>query len=211
MENAPPEQNSAAPASAVASPKANDGSSAPAPPEDEAPNRDLRLTPSPTAENQGTAPRNERMDDSSGPPVTLRLSVIHAGLEHASYPIAVGHYNGDVLTGAEWVLDDRLNSKLSSRRAMNLYPGPESTAEVVLAPGLAPPGALVIGLRETGELTSDIVTRGIVVATLRLALARLEEPAEDEGQTGCRAVAFSTLLIGTRGGRALAIESSIAA
>lgn len=146
-----------------------------------------------------------------GPPVTLRLSVVHAGLEHALYPLAVGHYDGDVLTGAEWVLNERLDGRLARRRSMNLYPGPEGTVELILAPGLSPPGALVIGLGEVGQITADIVTRGIVTGALRLALARLEAPPAAGQQQPWRPAALSALLIGTRGGRALTIEGSITA
>jgi tetratricopeptide (TPR) repeat protein len=151
----------------------------------------------------------QRMDES--PPVVLRLSVVYAGLEHARYPLAVGHYEGDVLSGAASVLNDRLGGRLASRHAMGLYPGPEGTAEVILTPGLSPPGALVIGLGQVGQITARTVTRGIVAAALRLALARTEVTAESGQSQPWQSAAFSALLIGTRGGRALTIESSITA
>ncbi|MCB0190070.1 MAG: hypothetical protein KDE31_37620, partial [Caldilineaceae bacterium] len=55
-------------------------------------------------------------------PFALRLSVTHTNLENAHYPLAIGHYDGDIFVGAERVLDTRLEGRLSKRRAMNLYP-----------------------------------------------------------------------------------------
>ncbi|MCB0106839.1 MAG: hypothetical protein KDE53_13045, partial [Caldilineaceae bacterium] len=155
-------------------------------------------------------------------PVVLKLTVTHTNLENARYPLAIGHYDGDVFAGAEWVLDARLDNKLSKRRAMNLYPGPEGTVEVILAPEMQPPGALVIGLGEIGQLTADIVTRGVTEAALRLALVTLEqqqkrasqtkgEEAETNAPPGPLSVQMSSLLIGRRGGRSLSIESAITA
>lgn len=154
----------------------------------------------------GATPNNVAAD--ADKPVILHLSVLNASLEHATLPLAVGHYQGDVLVGAEAVLDERLKNKLSYRQAMNLYPGPIGTVEVVLAPDLSPPGALVIGLGEVGSLTAEVVTEGIYQAALRLALARLETTTK--GKTPL-SVAFSALLIGSRGAYALSIESSLAA
>ncbi len=149
-----------------------------------------------------------------GPAVTLNVSVLHASLEHASYPLAIGHYDGDMILGAEAVLDGRLNKRLSQLRFMDLYPGKAGTVEVVLNPQRQAAGevkgALVIGLGEVGQITPDIVTRGVTEAALRLALARLGDPIASPAKKPLSA-AFSALLIGTRGGRALSIESAVAA
>src|SRR6185436_15736787 len=110
-------------------------------------------------------------------------------------------------------------------RFMNLYPGKEGTVEVILNPRGQhhgePQGALVIGLGEMGQITPDIVSRGVTEAALRLALAKLDALATSsasatEGPGGLLAgrrasAAFSALLIGTRGGRALSIESAVVA
>ena len=129
-----------------------------------------------------------------GATVTLTVSALHASLEHASYPLAIGHYDGDMIVGAEAVLDGKLDKRLSQRRLMNLYPGKVGTVEVILNPqgqiqGEAK-GALVIGLGEVGQITPDIVTRGVTEAALRLALARLDAPetppASAAGGSGAR-------------------------
>ena len=133
--------------------------------------------------------------------VTLTVSVLHASLEHASYPLAIGHYDGDMIVGAEAVLDGKLDKRLSQRRLMNLYPGKAGTVEVILNPqgqtqGEAK-GALVIGLGEVGQITPDILTRGVTEAALRLALARLDAPdTAPASRTGrlCGLVAKETLI-----------------
>ena len=116
--------------------------------------------------------------------------MLHASLEHASYPLAIGHYDGDMIVGAEAVLDGKLDKRLSQRRHMNLYPGKAGTVEVILNPqgqtqGEAK-GALVIGLGEMGQITPDILTRGVTEAALRLALARLDAPEYPAGQCSGR-------------------------
>ena len=142
--------------------------------------------------------------------VTLKVSVLHASLEHANYPLAIGHYEGDMIVGAEAVLNSQLDDRLFQRRSMGLYPGKPETVEVLLNPqgqwlGEVK-GALIIGLGEVGQITPDIVTRGVTEAALRLALAKLDlRETTPSGTAGRQPIsaAFSALLIGTRGARAL--------
>lgn len=141
----------------------------------------------------------------------LRVSVAHGSLEHASYPVAVGHYFGDLIVGAEAFLDKKLDRRFTQRFGMDLYPGSAGTAEVVLVPNCEPPGGIVIGLGEIGAITPDIVSRGIAAAALRYALMVAECAEQDSAQRSWRSAAFSSLLIGTNGGQALSIESAIAA
>ncbi len=141
----------------------------------------------------------------------LRVSAVHGSLEHARFPVAVGHYQGDVIVGAERFLDGRLGGQLTRRYEMNLYPGEIGTAEVMLASGCTPPGGLVVGLGEVGEIAPEVITRGVTEAALRLALEVAERPGADDSGKGWRSAAFGSLLIGTSGGRSLSIESSIAA
>lgn len=144
--------------------------------------------------------------------VVLRVSVSHGNLRHSSLPLAVGHYAGDTIVSAEKVLDRELGGALSERYRLGLYPGPKGTFEVVLAPGSTPPGALVIGLGDLGELSAAAVTQGVTRAALRYALKVAERPAKP-GEAGTwRSAAFSSLLIGTGGGlRSISVEESVTA
>jgi pimeloyl-ACP methyl ester carboxylesterase len=142
---------------------------------------------------------------------TLQLSVMHGHLRYAKYPVAVGHYVGDSIVSAEAVLNNLLAGRLAERHKMNLYPGPVGTAEVVFdGKDRLPPGALVIGLGEVGEVRADIVRHGITTAALRYALLQAERPARP-GETGYHSAAFSSLLIGTYGGHALTVAESVEA
>jgi pimeloyl-ACP methyl ester carboxylesterase len=142
----------------------------------------------------------------------LRVSVAHGDLRFARYPVAVGHYTGDVIVSAEKTLDDRLNQRLTQRFNIGMYPGPVGTAEVVYVPEATPPGALIIGLGEVGEITPEKVRNGVLRAALRYALTIMDEPMRNgESTQHWRSAAFSALLLGTYGGQALGVEASVSA
>ena len=96
---------------------------------------------------------------------------------------------------------------LSTRFHMELYPGPTGTAEVVRAPCAHPPGALIAGLGEVGEITPEKVRRSMLDACVRYALMRSEDP-KDSGDLP-RSAAFSSMLIGISGGRAISVTDSV--
>jgi CHAT domain-containing protein len=143
--------------------------------------------------------------------ITLNVRVAHGSLEHANYPVAVGHYDGDVIVGAEAALDRLFDGRLSQRFAMRLYPGSDGTAEVILVPGQGPGGALIIGLGEVGQITPEMLTARVTTAALRYALMLADSLKKDAGETGWEAANFSPVLIGTSGGRSLNIDASITA
>lgn len=141
----------------------------------------------------------------------LKVSVSHGDLRHAKFLLAVGHYDGDGIVGAEKYMDWQLGQRLSKRAAMKLYPGPVGTAEVIMGDDkAAPPGALVIGLGEMGRLSPEIVRAGVTTALLRHA-ASVYERQDEESRSGWRSAAFSSLLIGSYGGNALRMKDSVSA
>lgn len=149
-------------------------------------------------------------------PHTLLISVAHGDLRRATYPLAVGHYDGDTIVHAEKRLDDQLGGRLTELFNMYLYPGPEGTVEVIHVPDAHPPGAIIIGLGNVGEIKPSIVRNGVSNAALRHALTVLNEsrnttvPVAEGAQTWLSA-GFSTLLLGTYAGNALSIEGSLSA
>ena len=181
------------------------------------PLRGLKLVPPtaapvlfPTAEEltdgalgQRPRPRREKQV------VPLRVSVAHGSFEYARFPVAVGHYFGDVIVGSEAFLDRKLGGGLTQRYGLQLYPDDLGSAEVILAPGRQPPGGIVIGLGQVGELTPEVLSRGVVRAALRHALAVLHADPPAAGDLRRRSAAFSSVLIGTNSGRGLSIESAI--
>jgi hypothetical protein len=113
--------------------------------------------------------RRRRVRGSSTPPHRARVRVVHDDLTNATSPVLVGHYERDLITGAEAYLDAQLAGRLTERRTMDLYPGPIGTALVEMnSPdrGQAEhPGAIVAGLGLVGDLTP-----GRLTATLANAL-----------------------------------------
>jgi pimeloyl-ACP methyl ester carboxylesterase/tetratricopeptide (TPR) repeat protein len=139
----------------------------------------------------------------------VRVSVLHADLRNANFPVAVGHYQSDTIVHAEEVLDSAFDKALSARFQMGVYPGRQRTSEVILRPkGARPPGALIVGLGQVGEVTADTVRQGVLDASLKHAMAVLETR---QPQGSFLSAAFSTLLIGTFGTRGLTVEESVAA
>jgi tetratricopeptide (TPR) repeat protein len=140
----------------------------------------------------------------------ITLSVTHADLGFARYPVAVGHYLGDMIVSAEAKLDCQLKRRLSRRFQLGVYPGAAGTVEVIRVPDAVPPGALIIGLGQVGTVTPEVVRRGIMTAAVRYALSLTEESGRKEGGAW-RSAAFSAVVIGTKGGSAMTVESSIVA
>jgi CHAT domain-containing protein len=155
---------------------------------------------------------------------TLRVRITHGQLREALHPVLVGHYRGDAIVSAEAELDRRLEQRLSTRFHMETYAGPLGTVEIVRAPDSNPPGAVVVGLGEVGELTTEKLRRCVLEACLRYALACAEDPAtpkqssangtassDSTQQPGHRSAALTSLLIGVSGGSFLSVRDSIAA
>ncbi|NOT59296.1 MAG: CHAT domain-containing protein, partial [Acidobacteria bacterium] len=141
-------------------------------------------------------------------PYTLQLSVMHGHLRYANHPVAVGHYLQDTIVSAEAQLDRELGGRLKERYSLNLYPGAKGTAEVVyVAPDHQPPGALIVGLGEIGEITADTVKDGVAAAALRYAV----QQSERSNANGHRSIGFSSLLIGTYGGHAFTVAEAVEA
>src|SRR5262245_47589440 len=179
----------------------------------------------PGRENQTEAARSQMTTIQKREAHTLVISIAHGDLRLAKYPLAVGHYHGDTIVHAEKRLDNQLGGRLTELFNMYLYPGPVGTVEVIHVPDVKPPGALVIGLGDVGEITPAIVRNGISNAALRHSLAVLNRTRNNCGtakeptgapasngdgplRRGWLSAGFSTLLLGTYGGNALSIEAS---
>ena len=104
------------------------------------------------------------------------VEIVHGDLAFCGRVIAAGHYENDVLVGAEAFIDKKLGGRLSDRRRLGLYPGRIGTGEVVInREGRERddfPGALIVGLGRIGELDVEGLTRcmshGFMLYALRL-------------------------------------------
>jgi hypothetical protein len=113
------------------------------------------------------------------------------------------------LRGAEGWLDARLGGRLSDRLLVGAYPEQEGTAVCVPAPGLSPPGVLVLGLGPGGEVTPDKVARAMTAAVLQWAAdqadAQLETPTEPVP------LGVAAVLVGSNPLDGISVEDSVAA
>jgi CHAT domain-containing protein len=141
----------------------------------------------------------------------LKVSVVHGDLRAAKYPVAVGHYEGDVIVNAEAALDKCLGGRLRQRFDLGGYPGPEGTVEIIrLAKGYRPRGAIVVGLGKVGRLTPERLRHVFKTAASRLAIAVSEAP-EEVADAPYRSAGFSSVLVGTDGGASTGLTDSILA
>lgn len=147
----------------------------------------------------------------TGPRVQVRVT--HGSLAYARHRIAVGHYAGDTIVGAEAYLDRVLGGRLSARRALGLYPGSIGTQALFDHPaGGKPPGALVLGLGRVGELTPSLLCATFTRALLELARQVVEGQGLDRqgAARGPEGIALSCLLIGTGAG-GIGVQESVLA
>ncbi len=144
----------------------------------------------------------------------VQVCVTHGNLAFAAHRVAVGHYQGDTIISAEAYLDHVLDGRLSARHALGLYPGALGTHAVFdhPAPDGKPPGALVVGLGDVGELTASTLSATFARALLELARHTIEAPTCSGGaaSTEPHRIAVSSLLIGTGAG-GIGIRDSVLA
>ena len=124
----------------------------------------------------------------------VAVSVHHGNLAFARYPVMIGHYEGDVIVGAERHLDNSLDGRLSERRDLGIYPGALRSAEVIFSNRKLPAGAVITGLGPVGKLSQSDLAAAIERGVLEFAVKRSEERNAGEGS---REAKLSTLLIGS--------------
>lgn len=139
------------------------------------------------------------------------VTVVHSDLRFSRHPVLVGHYLGDAISGAETLLDHCLSNHLSDVRHMGLYPGVIETCEVMLRRDRNPPGGVVAGLGEFGDLTPGRLRRTIHRAVLRYALDR-KRRATEVGQdlNTMEPIALTSLVNGHKGAN-MTVQQSVQA
>ena len=133
----------------------------------------------------------------------LTVSVLHSHLRQADYPVAIGHYRDDTIVSAEAALDVALGGRLSRRLDLDVYAGAPGAVEILTVPGAHPPGAIVIGLGEVGDLTPEKLARLVANAAVRHAV----RVADTSSAAGWASAAMSTLFIGTDSGSITVADS----
>ena len=139
----------------------------------------------------------------------FRVAVCHGDLAAAKYPVAVGHYVGDTISGTEAVLDRRLAGLMSRRHTLGIYPGPEGTSELFVREQQKRSfTALVVGLGQVGDLTPALLTSGFTAALLKFATSPASRRSGSPHPIG---FAVSSILIGSGAGWGLGVRDSVRA
>jgi CHAT domain-containing protein len=134
---------------------------------------------------------------------TIEVSIVHGDLSYVRHSVLVGHYTGDTIVSAEAVVDRQLQGALRQRLELGVYPGPLGTHAVFLNPEplSKPPGAIVVGLGQVGELTPGLLEAGVRAALIDYALQVARWPDDRFGKPGSpRRASVSCLLVGTGAG-----------
>jgi CHAT domain-containing protein len=154
-----------------------------------------------TAGFGGASPPPQPSDARPAAP-TIELGLRHGDLAYARHAVLVGHYHGDTIVSAEAALDRRLGGALSRRLQLGLYPGALGTHAVFLneKPLDRPPGTVVVGLGQVGQLSPGLLEAGARAAMLEFALQVAQWPDPRFGSALPRSAALSCLLVGTGAG-----------
>lgn len=145
----------------------------------------------------------------------LDVAVRAADLRFVDRPILVGHYDRDVIAGAEALIDDELLAgALRERHELGLYAGQRGTASVVLriAGGQARRwehlrGAVVTGLGGFDQmLSSTDLVDAVRTGVLRYLLQVIDVLGEQDAE-----VPLAALLVGYNSSAHLTVEASVEA
>ncbi|MDA1013649.1 MAG: CHAT domain-containing protein [Planctomycetota bacterium] len=139
---------------------------------------------------------------------TLRIEVVHGSISESEHPVMVGHYEGTPLGGAEKSIDEQFGGLLATRLAIRQYPEHPSQSLFIPGPECEPPGAIIVGMGKSGELTTRRLMQAVTSGVLTYALKTLDEKIEGADVEHC--VDFSTVLLGSHG-NGLPVDSSISA
>jgi hypothetical protein len=145
----------------------------------------------------------------------LEVAVKAMDLRFLTQPVLLGHYEQDLIAGAEALIDrELLDGDLSQRYNLGLYAGPRGTATVVLrVPNEQErrrgslSGAVVSGLGSyDGNLTVDDLTEAVRAGVLRYLLQVIDVLGKDE-----RELPLATLLLGYNSSANLSVAASVEA
>lgn len=136
----------------------------------------------------------------------LEVSISHGDLKYANGPLMIGHFRGEYIAKAEYILDLALDGALSARFRNKAYPGELGTSLFILRDKIKKPsGALIVGLGDQFELTAFRLSNTVCDAIIH-AFHQFKEDSCKNYQTFPDTI--STLLIGSAYGN-LSIETSM--
>ncbi len=141
-----------------------------------------------------------------GQPIHVKIN--HGDLGFASYPVIVGHFEGNDILDAEAAIDRHLNGELSRQLELGAYPGKIGDSLVVLNNKGYFKGAVIAGLGFNDRLTELELEKTLTKALVELALQGDRNTSERSRET--RVYGISPLLVGSSYG-GLDVTSSLRA
>ena len=141
----------------------------------------------------------------------LQVFVTNGDLRYATYPVIAGHFNFDGILYAEKEIDKNLNSALSDRHRINIYPGEIGTSEVFFPRNNDFAGAVIVGLGNFGELTAFQLSYTIQQGVSKYLLTLNQNSALAGGKLADRNINGLTVLTIGCGYGGLTVDGSIRA
>lgn len=140
------------------------------------------------------------------PPIQVKVN--HGDLGFASFPVLVGHFEGNDILDAEASIDRHMNGELSRQLELGAYPGKIGDSIVVLSQRGYFKGALVVGLGFNDRLTELELEKTLTKGLVELALQGDRNTSEKSHET--KVYGISPLLVGSSYG-GLDVTSSLRA
>lgn len=146
----------------------------------------------------------------------LQVSATSGDLRFCLAPVLCGHYYGDVISGAEYIIDHYIvEGRLNERLRLGMYADDVGTSTLVLMPLNSEEkkrqtrrGALIVGLGEmTGRLSSTEITKTVRSGVLKLLLREQEVSCDNHSGV----LKINSLLIGQNSSAQISISESIVA
>lgn len=138
--------------------------------------------------------------------IGLRVRIVHASLEQANWPVIAGRYKGIPMFGALSFLDLRLQGALRRLQEARLLPEDAGTARYLPYEDSFPPGVIIVGQGEFGELTAARLSRSVELGVLDYGHHHHSPTSTEREVLGVAAV-----LAGSPGRYGLSVSSSLAA
>ncbi|MEP7112947.1 MAG: CHAT domain-containing protein, partial [Ilumatobacteraceae bacterium] len=143
----------------------------------------------------------------------IDISIIHASLASADYPLMIGGFADEQLGGQERFIDRQFAGTLTSWAEVDLFPTTVGSSRFIEPSSDAetePPGCYVIGLGSVVDLQRDELTFSVRQALVDRCTRLYRDHGTARSDGGVIEVGVSSSLMGVRSDRGLRVEDSVA-
>ena len=143
----------------------------------------------------------------------VEISIIHASLGGADYPLMIGGFADEQLGGQERFIDRQFAGLLTSWAEVDLFPTTVGTSRFIEPSAdveTEPPGCYVIGLGSVVDLQRDQLTFSVRQALVDRCTRLYRDALAGRDNARLVEVGVSSSLMGFRSDRGLRVEDSVA-